>query len=891
MSQSWDVKLPWQALGGDKRTENGSVSFNDVYFKTVLQHEGGTPFNILHSSYEDAIGMDKFQTLKKKVKPTGPEFAAAPQDTTFDGSSYDLDARFVANVKLSPWVQAGVVDSPEYQLIALLGATLESHQTKIQKYFSAIQERMNNNSVEALTDYLTLAETRRRIYRPLPLDEFGYTLPYAKSISPDAPFMEMKPDGTIGAMPARGQTFLNEWTNALGGIDPELLPKPDAPHTHAPVSLQALPRPNRLAAVRCQGTVQLEKVEKHADEAHGCPYFTARPIAKGDANGVIKSPITKDVHIPNWTDDILPLIRNPSWCKEKSPEKGAHWISAMKYWSSWSLDEFEDVKKRAVSIHQHLRSKTMPITRDPQDYWPDTALETFRNWANAGFPKDSSDFPVPRVVIPKPQDASKVYGVRRDIMSLSKQELAIYQSKLDDVLQVSVLGSKWQELGLLHTEWCLHYQEATFLWHRAFLLYIEKLIDYPIPYWNGFSIASSDPTSADAGIPRVFLEETYIHPKDGSVRPNPLKYALALDGKSKSGKGQWVTRDPTLVEGPSSPDWQRKISLFSKYHEQITQALQQKTFTSKDTQEGFGIPWANIPTFSDDQPDSLYPYRLDFDGLFEQVHDNYHGWVGPDMADNTYTAFDPIFLSYHANMDRLAGVFLDAHPDTHLTSNYPLQPFIANGTDVAYDDPRRWIYTTIGDMAKDTRAMGYMYGAPTSPDAYMLKSALERGFYKMNASGGRALSLPAGVNIDKGSVPARSENHQGKKSEVEARKVPFILFRGVGCTEKSYRIDVFTHGAKSTEPCAVTNSDFIGQVTRLGMGPGRGGAGPRNTGRCRKPVATRVLQAQHFAEQLATDKAVKLVVTRLDDGQRLAMEDYSDMTGFEPRILWLPERN
>jgi hypothetical protein len=41
-----------------------------------------------------------------------------------------------------------------------------------------------------------------------------------------------------------------------------------------------------------------------------------------------------------------------------------------------------------------------------------------------------------------------------------------------------------------------------------------------------------------------------------------------------------------------------------------------------------------------------------FDGLYEQPHDNFHGWVGPDMADNAYTAFDPIFWSYHSNIDR-----------------------------------------------------------------------------------------------------------------------------------------------------------------------------------------------------------------------------------------------
>lgn len=157
----------------------------------------------------------------------------------------------------------------------------------------------------------------------------------------------------------------------------------------------------------------------------------------------------------------------------------------------------------------------------------------------------------------------------------------------------------------------------------------------PIPYWNGYAPETADPKSPFAGIPSMFLEETYVHPLDGSIRPNPLRYALALDGKSKSGTSQFVTRDPTLVKGPSHPDWDRKIGLFNTYHEQIKMSLSQQTFTSAGTVEQFGEPWVNIPTFSDDQPDELYPFRFDFDGLFEQAHDNYHGWVGPDMVRYT----------------------------------------------------------------------------------------------------------------------------------------------------------------------------------------------------------------------------------------------------------------
>src|SRR6266700_3172537 len=147
------------------------------------------------------------------------------------------------------------------------------------------------------------------------------------------------------------------------------------------------------------------------------------------------------------------------------------------------------------------------------------------------------------------------------------------------------------------------------MWHRAFLRYIEELIDFPIPYWNGFATDASEPTSDYAGIPPVFLQDHYIHPIDMAPRPNPLKFALALNGLSKDGTSTFVTRDPTLVAGSSSPGWEAKINLFKLYHQQISNALSQSTYSAA---EDFGLPWANITNFGDDNPDNCYPNRTDF---------------------------------------------------------------------------------------------------------------------------------------------------------------------------------------------------------------------------------------------------------------------------------------
>lgn len=160
--------------------------------------------------------------------------------------------------------------------------------------------------------------------------------------------------------------------------------------------------------------------------------------------------------------------------------------------------------------------------------------------------------------------------------------------------------------------------------------YVEELIDFPIPYWNVFAADSSDPLSPLAGLPSAFLDETYVH-SSGEVRLNPLKYAFSFNAQNKRGTSPFVERNEVLVDGPSHPQWRGKISMFTLYHRQIANAFFQPVFS---LDQGHGYPWGNAPALGENQSDSLYPRssRQYFDGLFEQVHDNFHGWVGYDMV-------------------------------------------------------------------------------------------------------------------------------------------------------------------------------------------------------------------------------------------------------------------
>lgn len=375
------------------------------------------------------------------------------------------------------------------------------------------------------------------------------------------------------------------------------------------------------------------------------------------ANSSPVPPAPDPVH-PIWTD-ISTLFVSPLWVPEPDRARtGASWIRAM---GPYNLDltSYSDVQSQAITIYQHLRSQAMPLTDNPADYFPDWALEMIRVWVNEGYRKATTD-PIIQGgnIIPPPLDPIQSLRVRKDLCSLTTEELTTYRERLA-LLGVGDVKGKWQELGLLRTyiphsfclfmysvfmltvvwidtNWCLHYQEATFPWHRAYLLFIEGLLGCPIPYWNGFAAAAADPTSPHAGLPQVFLDDTFMD-SSGTLQPNPMKYACALGGKSKLGGGLYVTRDPILVAGKSNDQWAGKVAQFTLYQSQILLALQQWTFSepAKVTQEAgypFGAPWANIPMFSADGPDCWYPYRGDFDGLFEQPHDNYHGWVGGDMV-------------------------------------------------------------------------------------------------------------------------------------------------------------------------------------------------------------------------------------------------------------------
>lgn len=567
---------------------------------------------------------------------------------------------------------------------------------------------------------------------------------------------------------------------------------------------------------------------------------------------------------PTWRDEVADLFAAPYWIEAtRRAEVAARWRDCMGPYFV-HLDQYESVKQWGVTIYDHLHSRNMPATSDATQFFPPEALEVLRLWINQGSREQRSD-PFDRAErIPPWNPPPAPYRERRDIRRLSLLELNRYRAKLDDIMHVGDPSpdSPWQKLAYIHTNWCLHYQEAFLLWHRAYLRYFEELIDHAVPYWNWMAEDASVDGSPDAGIPQAFKDLEYVHPDSGEVRPNPLRFAAAKDGRSKACAGpgheagdvdcRWVQRHPLLYTSGDTDREARemKVLLTRIFQEQVSNALQWSVFSSP---QGDGRPWANIPVFTPPQPDHLYPHRTDFDGLYEQPHDNYHGWIGPDMADNAYTAFDPIFWSYHSNIDRMYEVWRAAHPNALYTAGCPLPPFIGpKATSVEPSAPRRWRYTTIGDMAQDGRRIGFGYEDPVSPD------------YR---------AAEQGADFPPAEYGAWNDDHL------------WIVFVDVRCTFDSYLIDVFIDLPHPTEKDVhPDNPHYVGRFSRIGMGI------VDDKDRCVKQGVTRVLDAKKNATALAiapgTAPVITTLVTDVKSGQFVGPEIYGDLPGFDPRPYW-----
>lgn len=292
-------------------------------------------FTILQPSYEDVQGASILLALKPPllskdciyamlmVDPWNPIYSwrrgvlmqYVPDTTKLPGDfdpkanppqKYDLEAKIEAAVRDSPRFK-DEPGSPEREFIANLEEQRNGSSKfsdRMNDYLTKATQRLNDPKQvnAAMTDYMKLAESRRRIYRPVPLDEFDLTLPWATKYEYKTPF-EMTSDGTIAPIADRGIKFFRDWIGSLSSNDPQMMPPPDKDHPIDNINGNgAVPSNNiapavRTAAIGCQSSAIV-----HSIRQGGCPVLSTRkravPALSPDASQSAQS------YSPTWDDDV-----------------------------------------------------------------------------------------------------------------------------------------------------------------------------------------------------------------------------------------------------------------------------------------------------------------------------------------------------------------------------------------------------------------------------------------------------------------------------------------------------------------------------------------------------------------------------------------------------------
>jgi tyrosinase len=150
-----------------------------------------------------------------------------------------------------------------------------------------------------------------------------------------------------------------------------------------------------------------------------------------------------------------------------------------------------------------------------------------------------------------------------------------------------------------------HARDILFLpWHRAYLYTLEQALKdqssaATIPWWDWTSDSSHT-----KGIPSAFAEAT-----DATGQRNPLMNSL--------------------INAPlSTPPTAR--------------------FTQRSPGDPATLPKSEVVAALLDKPNFI-----DFSNQLEDLHNHVHQWVGGDMEFTSFAAYDPLFFTHHAMIDRL----------------------------------------------------------------------------------------------------------------------------------------------------------------------------------------------------------------------------------------------
>jgi tyrosinase len=280
------------------------------------------------------------------------------------------------------------------------------------------------------------------------------------------------------------------------------------------------------------------------------------------------------------------------------------------------IGTYEGVKTNAPNIYFQTRPPNANMPPDEAGKWSANRSETFANWIMNGSPQGTATPDTTRA----PAATGPGARLRKNVASLSAAEQDKLKEAFAGLMERDpksatdpVNPASYYAIAGYHgrpRRWCAHHVDPFNPWHRAYLKIFEDALrtvpgcaDVTLPYWD-----------VSTELPALLQEEplaSYEVPRNpGGIRFPYTTSRYPVDEIAANMHDYGVLHD--LALGQSQSIWGTYV-------------------------EHPGAP----PTGSGYQRWSI------------QAHDSGHGSVGPTMANQDVSAFDPVFWFYHCNIDRL----------------------------------------------------------------------------------------------------------------------------------------------------------------------------------------------------------------------------------------------
>ncbi len=279
------------------------------------------------------------------------------------------------------------------------------------------------------------------------------------------------------------------------------------------------------------------------------------------------------------------------------------------------LGTYDGVKRNALAVFAHTAPPNADMPPDPAGKWSAERSQTFKNWIVNGYPLGTATAPVGTATPPDSgSSGAPPARLRKSVTSLSAQEIDTLRTAFTGLMgrPPGDAGSYFALAGDhgLPQAWCMHHEDPFNPWHRVYLKNFEDALrsvpgcqDVTLPYWD-----------VTTPLPEVLQQPPFA------------SYTLP--------------QDPGATADPPDP---------GTYFPYTTERNQPATITQN--LQDFGVP--------DDIATSLSQSRWGaynisgYQDFSIQAHDGGHTSIGPTMADQNVSSYDPVFWFYHANIDRL----------------------------------------------------------------------------------------------------------------------------------------------------------------------------------------------------------------------------------------------